>query len=86
MIFLLTLSLIYLTLSSCAPSNRQLTNKNPILLISLDGFRASKLDEFIQQYPNSALKKLFVDVGVKADYVKLYLKIKSLFDRINKFI
>ena len=43
--------------------------RHPTLLISLDGFRADKLDEFLRQRPNSNLKKYFVNAGVKADYM-----------------
>ena len=80
--FFLIFSLAYLALSSCVPHSRQQTNRNPILLISLDGFRASKLDEFIQKYPNSALRKLFVDAGVKADYVSYNLNFKSMLNNM----
>ncbi len=38
-------------------------------MISLDGFRADKLDKFLRENPSSNLKKYFVDVGVKADYM-----------------
>jgi predicted AlkP superfamily pyrophosphatase or phosphodiesterase len=41
----------------------------PTLLISLDGFRADKLDTFLQENPSANIKKYFVDVGVKADYM-----------------
>lgn len=42
----------------------------PTLMISLDGFRADKLDEFLRNNPDSFLQKEFVDVGVKADYMQ----------------
>lgn len=53
-------------------------NKNaPVLLISLDGFRASKLNDFLAKNPSdSALKKYFVDAGVKADYVSYKFRSK----------
>ena len=38
-------------------------------MVSLDGFRADKLDEFLQENPNSNFQKRIVDVGVKADYM-----------------
>jgi hypothetical protein len=53
---------------------KNVNRNNPVLLISLDGFRASKLNEFLNEYPNSTLKRQFVDVGVKADSVyKFYI-------------
>jgi hypothetical protein len=53
---------------------KNVNRNNPVLLISLDGFRASKLNEFLNEYPNSTLKTQFVDVGVKADSVyKFYI-------------
>ena len=41
----------------------------PLLMISLDGFRADKLDKFLRENPESHLKKEFVDAGAKADYM-----------------
>ena len=38
-------------------------------MISLDGFRADKLDEFLSKNPDSTLQKEFVDVGAKASYM-----------------
>ena len=49
--------------------NLNIDKRHPTLLISLDGFRADKLDEFLRQRPNSNLKKYFVNAGVKADYM-----------------
>ena len=43
---------------------------NPVILISMDGFRAGKLDEFLKQNPNSSFQKQFVEQGVKSAYVK----------------
>ena len=45
------------------------TGRNPTLMISLDGFRADKLDEFLANNPNSNLQTQFVDVGAKAEYM-----------------
>ena len=42
---------------------------NPTLVISFDGFRADKLDEFLSKNPNSNLQTKFVDVGTLASYV-----------------
>jgi predicted AlkP superfamily pyrophosphatase or phosphodiesterase len=41
----------------------------PTLMISLDGFRADKLNQFLQENPNSNFQKRVVEVGVKADYM-----------------
>jgi len=43
--------------------------RTPTLMVSLDGFREDKLDEFLQENPNSNFQKRIVDVGVKADYM-----------------
>ena len=44
--------------------------RTPTLLVSLDGFRADKLDEYLREYPDSTLQKEFVEKGVKADYMR----------------
>lgn len=44
--------------------------RTPTLLVSLDGFRADKLDEYLREYPNSTLQREFVEKGVKADYMR----------------
>ncbi|CAF0724722.1 unnamed protein product [Brachionus calyciflorus] len=54
-------------ISSVPLKNNQ---RNPVLMISLDGFRADKLDKFLRENPESNLKKEFVDVGVKADHME----------------
>jgi predicted AlkP superfamily pyrophosphatase or phosphodiesterase len=41
---------------------------NPLLLVSLDGLRADKLDAFLKDNPNSYLKS-FLNSGLKADYM-----------------
>lgn len=41
----------------------------PTLMISLAGFRADKLDEFVRLNPDSNLKTYILDQGVKADYL-----------------
>jgi predicted AlkP superfamily pyrophosphatase or phosphodiesterase len=43
--------------------------RNPTLMISLDGFRADKLDEFLSKNPQSTFQKEFVNVGAKAAYM-----------------
>lgn len=58
--FFLTLFLIY----ECLAQNI----KNPLLVISLDGLRADKLDEFIKENPSSTFKRIS-DNGLKADYM-----------------
>jgi hypothetical protein len=40
----------------------------PVLMISFDGLRNDKLDEFILKNPQSAFKK-FIDSGVRAEYM-----------------
>ena len=46
------------------------TTRTPTLLISLDGFRADKLDEFLRDNPGSNFEKEFVNLGVKAQYMQ----------------
>ncbi len=41
-----------------------------LLIISMDGTRADKLNKFFDENPNSAIKKYFVDNGVKAEYMQ----------------
>lgn len=41
----------------------------PTLLISMDGFRADKLDAFLASYPLSYMQREFVEKGVKAEYM-----------------
>lgn len=80
----MNLLIIFCLISICHGVPKQ-TNRNPILLISMDGFRASKLNDFIQKYPNSALKR-FVDAGVKADYVSAYIFQSNLKLKLNLMI
>ena len=40
---------------------------NPTLLISLDGFKADKLDQFLSENPSSIFQTEFVNRGVKAE-------------------
>lgn len=42
--------------------------KNPLLLISLDGMRADKFDEFLLENPSCNFKRI-IDNGLKADYM-----------------
>ncbi len=46
----------------------KVVQRNPTLLISLDGFRADKLNEYIKNNPTTNFLKI-VDYGVKADYM-----------------
>ena len=71
--FLFCLLSIYQVTFSLPNNFNNDKNINPVLLISLDGFRASKLNEFLDQYPESTLKTQFVNVGVKADSVYKYM-------------
>jgi hypothetical protein len=48
----------------------RVTRRTPTLLISLDGFQAGKLDKFLNENPDSYIKRYFVDRGVKAEYMK----------------
>jgi predicted AlkP superfamily pyrophosphatase or phosphodiesterase len=58
--------LAWICLVSMAPT---LGPRVPTLLISLDGFRADKLDTFLRDNPSANIKKYFVDEGVKANYM-----------------
>lgn len=67
--------IIYLILLICftscvfnAPTDS--SKRTPILLISLDGLRASSFDRFLVENPHSFLKKQFVNVGIKSKYMK----------------
>ena len=59
--------ILALLVNSIDSSNENFT---PTLLISFDGFRSSKLDEFLKENPNSTLQKQFVEKGIKAEYMK----------------
>jgi predicted AlkP superfamily pyrophosphatase or phosphodiesterase len=63
---------IYYLASLIIITNTHLLNNkfNPTLLISLDGFRSSKLEEFLKENPTSTLQKEFVENGIKAEYMK----------------
>lgn len=41
----------------------------PLLLISLDGMRADKFDEYLEANPTSNFKTKIIDKGLKADYM-----------------
>jgi alkaline phosphatase D len=45
------------------------SERNPILVISIDGLNQVALDDYLSSNVNSYLRKEFVDVGVKADYM-----------------
>lgn len=69
---LLKLLVVFLIIDksiSAVPTSRADSDRTPTLMVSLDGFRADKLDEFLKNNPNSFLQKYFVDVGVKAPYM-----------------
>lgn len=53
-----------------APLHANSVQRTPTLLISLDGFRAPSLEEFLRENPDSFLQKEFVEVGVKAEYMQ----------------
>lgn len=67
----LTLGLLSVANSAPAqlPSSNSATRRTPTLLISFDGYRADYLDKFLAENPESYLQKLFVEVGVKAEYM-----------------
>ncbi len=71
-LILLKLLVVFLFIDKCisaVPSSRADSNRIPTLMVSLDGFRADKLDEFLKNNPNSYLQESLVDVGVKAQYM-----------------
>ena len=43
--------------------------KRPLLLISCDGFRADKFDNYLSSNPNSSFRSL-VSTGVRAEFMK----------------
>lgn len=61
---------IVISLQSAYSKPFKSAKRTPTLMISLDGFRATSLDEFLRDNPNSNLQKYFVDAGVKADYMQ----------------
>ena len=66
----LILIFLLLGLAFSAPlSDDQRVTRTPTLMISLDGFRADKLDKFIQENPMSNFKK-FADAGTLAQIEK----------------
>jgi predicted AlkP superfamily pyrophosphatase or phosphodiesterase len=42
---------------------------NPLLVISIDGFQAAKLDKFLAEYPSSALAEI-AKIGIRAKYME----------------
>lgn len=44
--------------------------QHPLLLISFDGFRADKFNEFINKAPDSNFSRFIRDGGVRAPYMK----------------
>jgi predicted AlkP superfamily pyrophosphatase or phosphodiesterase len=59
------LVLIQLTVLSLCSS---ISKRYPILMISFDGMRSSKFEEFLKENPNSAFNEIIKD-GVKAEYM-----------------
>ena len=45
------------------------SERRPLLVVSFDGLRADKFDNFIQQNPHSSFAK-FIRTGVKAEYMQ----------------
>ena len=64
-VFLVTLGLAFLIQKH--EVHAKLTS--PVLLISMDGLRASNLDSYMEENPNSNFSKLS-SLGVKADYME----------------
>ena len=62
-------NLVIISLLLVLTKNVSSVRKNPVLLISLDGFRADKLDQFLNENPNSNLKSI-ADKGVRAEFMK----------------
>ena len=52
----------------CGFVNCSQKKNHATLVVSFDGLRASSLNEFLKDYPDSALNK-FLKSGVKADYM-----------------
>ena len=57
---------LYITLYTCLNYAETI---NPLLVISIDGFQAAKLDKFLAGYPNSALAEI-VKTGIRAKYME----------------
>jgi ectonucleotide pyrophosphatase/phosphodiesterase family member 5 len=53
-----------IALSLCS----SISKRYPILMISFDGMRSSKFEEFLRDNPNSAFNEIIKD-GVKAEYM-----------------
>ena len=51
-----------------APLNEKAGQRTPTLLVSLDGFRADKLNEYVASNPNCNFAKI-INNGAKADYM-----------------
>lgn len=68
----LSLSIVLVALAAITTTNAASVPKSrrvPTLLISMDGFRADKLDQFLKSYPLSFMQREFVEKGVKAEYM-----------------
>lgn len=66
----------YLFIIMCLTNNKHVfsfkrthhINKNPVLLISLDGMQANKFEQYLKQNPNSNLNELIRN-GVISEYM-----------------
>lgn len=69
--FVAYLHLVGLSLYDATVCKSKNLNKTPYptLIISLDGFRASNLDDFIKENSNSYFSE-FVKSGIKAEFMK----------------
>ena len=58
-----------LVLLACMSPMFDFNQRNPTLVISIDGLRQQELDDFLNVNINSYLRKEFEDIGVKADFM-----------------
>lgn len=65
-IFKIQLSLFILV---CFSPKFEANQRNPTLIISVDGLRSASLDDYLNANVFSFMRKEFEDVGVKADYM-----------------
>ena len=63
-------AIISISANSIPNSKSSSDHRTPTLMISLDGFSAEYLDEFLENNPESNLQKLMVEAGVKAEYMR----------------
>jgi predicted AlkP superfamily pyrophosphatase or phosphodiesterase len=69
-VLILILTNIIIEIRSNTDDYEDENTRNRLLIISMDGTRADKLNKFFDENPNSAIKKYFVDNGVRAEYMQ----------------